>query len=296
MTTPLMPQLRALLDRAEPFALVYASTPDGARTFIRMLDDIHALVEACTAAELDIDPERVRVVALDGRALAEAEALIRAVGTAPLPDDSHYAPRLRALAQARRAQRTRRRSIWAVIAATVVAALVLVVVTTPPSADTLDIMNTAVAGDLASAYRSAVAEHEKFPTDPEVLLWLSVLAEAQGDEAAAADYWRQTIAQTTNPAALAYQRGNTRLLVKNYPAAMASVTELLAAPITVPEGLFLRAGIKEAQNDIAGAITDYEAASRAAEAADRQELIALSRIRMGHLMQFAKPGTVTPLP
>lgn len=296
MTTPLMPQLRALLDRAEPFALVYASSPNGAVTYIQLLDDIDALVAACSAAGLDIEAERVRVVALDGRAIRDAEGIIRALGDTPLPAPSVYAPRLAALAQSRRSQRRRRRSIIAAVVLFVAVLFTIVIVTTPPSADTLGITNAAVTGDIPGAYSLAQTESQRFPDDPEVLLWLSVLAEAQGDRAAAQRYWEACVAQTTLPAALAYQRGNTRLLAKNYPAALQSVDELLAAPATVPEGLFLRAGVYESQGDVPRAIADYEAASRAAEAANRQELVALSRIRMGGLMQFGAKPTFTPVP
>lgn len=293
---PLMPQLRALLDKAEPFALVYAQHSDGARTFIGYLDRMMGLEAACTTAGLDIDAERVRIAALDGRARADAEGIMRALGDTPLPPESHYAAQLSALALTKRNIRQRRRSLWAGVILVVAIAITYIIVTAPPSADIPAITNAAVARDTAGAYALAQRELKQFPNDPELLLWASVLAEAQGDTTTAAAYWQKTTAASQNPTALPYERGNTRLLAHNIPAAQLSVRELLSSEKTIPEGLFLQAAIAEAQGNIRDAVAGYEKASQAADAADRQEMVALIRIRMGGLMRFGVEATPTKTP
>lgn len=293
---PLMPQLRALLDKAEPFALVYAQHIDGARTFIGYLDAIATLESECTQAGLDIDAERVRIVALDGRARADAEGIIRALGQ-PMPTaQSRYATELGALAQSKRQTRVRRRSLMAGFVLAIVCAFTYVIVTAPPSANIPAITNAAVARDTTRAYELAQQELRTFPDDPELLLWTSVLAEALGDADTAESYWQKTLSASQNPAALPYERGNTRLMAHNITAARASVDELLATEKTIPEGLFLRAAIAEAQGNIAEAVSGYENASRAADAANRQEMVALIRIRMGGLMRFGVEATPTKNP
>ncbi len=293
-TPPLMPQLRSLLDRAEPYALVYAQHPNGAAIFIAYLDEMTRLADACIAAGLDIEAEQVRVVALDGRARHDAERIIAALGSTSPHNDTGYQQTLRELAVARQNARKRRRSITAIISAFVILTVAYVIVTAPPSANTPAIINAAVAGETTRAYTMAQREYATFPQDPEVLLWLSVLAEATGDLDAAERYWQRTLAVSPIPPALVYERGNTRLLAGNFAAAEASVDELLAAPQTVPEGLFLRAAILEGQGDVKGAVAGYEEASRAADTANRQEMVALIRIRMGGLMRFGVESTPTP--
>ncbi len=293
-TPPLMPQLRSLLDRAEPYALVYAQHPNGAAVFIAFLDEMTRLADACTAAGFDIEAELVRVVALDGRARQDAERIIAALGNTSAHNETGYQQTLRELAGARQKSRKRRRFITAILSTIVVLAVMYVIVTAPPSANTPAIVTAAVAGETARAYTIAQREYKTFPKDPEVLLWLSVLAEATGDLTAAERYWQRTLAISPIPAALVYERGNTRLLAGNFAAARVSVDELLAAPQTVPEGLFLRAAILEGQGDVKGAVAGYEEASRAADKANRQEMVALIRIRMGGLMRFGVDSTPTP--
>jgi len=293
---PLMPQLRAILDKAEPYALVYAQHEDGARIFIEYLDTIAALESACTAAGLDIDAERVRSVALDGRARADAESIMRALNPAANLTHSTYAPLLAELARSLREARMRRRSIFAGCIAALIIGLTYIIMTAPPSADIPAITTAAVDGDTAGAYALAQHELQQFPDDPELLLWASVLAETLGDSTAAAGYWEHTTATTQNPTGLAYERGNTRLLARNIPAAQTSVAELLGNDKTIPEGLFLQAAIAEAQGNIRDAIAGYEKASTAADAANRQEMVALIRIRMGGLMRFGVEATPTKTP
>ncbi len=293
-TLPLMPQLRALLDRAEPYALVYAQNPNGAHTFISYLDAIAQLERACTEANLDIDAERVRVIALDGRARADAERIIAALGNNSDALQSEYTALLRMLAQSQKSTRIRKRAIIAGVIAVICFALTYIVVTAPPSADIPAVTNAAVDGHTAQAYALVQKEYVAFPNDPEVLLWMSVLAEANGDAATAETFWQRTLATSATPRALVYERGNTRLLARNIAAAELSVAELLAVPVTVPEGLFLQAAIREAKGDVTGAIAGFEQASQAADAANRQEMVALIRIRMGGLMRFGVNATPKP--
>ena len=295
-TLPLMPQLRAILDKAEPFALVYTQHTDGAQTFIGYLDAIATLEAACTSAGLDIDAERVRIAALDGRARKEAERIMHALGSTRPPAEHGYAPQLAELAQMRRRGRTRQRTVIGTLLAIVMAGFAYIVITAPPSADIPAITTAAIDGDPAFAYTVAQREVRTFPNDPELLLWLSVLAETTGDTAAADTYWQKTRAASENSSSLPYERGNIRLLAKNIPAAQTSVEELLATDKTVPEGLFLRAAIAEAQGNVREAIAGFEKASQAADAANRQEMVALIRIRMGGLMRFGIEATSTKVP
>jgi len=295
-TLPLMPQLRAILDKAEPYALVYSVHTDGARTLIHYLDTITALEAACTTAGLDIEAERVRIAALDGRVRHDAERIMHALGSSGTPVQTGYVEQLAELADQRRRSRIRRRTLLGTLITAIILGFAYLVITAPPSADIPAITTAAIDGDTARAYSIAQRELRTFPNDPELLLWLSVLAETTGDVVAADSYWQQTRSASENSSALPYERGNTRLLAKNIPAAQASVAELLATQITIPEGLFLKAAIAEAQGNVREAIRGFEEASQAADAANRQEMVALIRIRMGGLMRFGIEATPTKTP
>lgn len=284
-----MPALRHALTTAEPFALVFHEQPGGAQRFLGLLDQIHDLAAQCTHAGFDIASEQVRVVALNARALRDAERFMRAYGNAPIPADSYFGPQLRDLAIQR--QKTRSRSIVTIIALvlTIIGIIAYVVWTTPESPNTTLILNAAISEDHAKALQIAKAQAQQFPTDSETLVWLSVLSALQDDQPAAQVAWQRAIKNSENPESLIYLRGNDLLLVGEYDQASADATTLQASSTTQPEGLFLAAGVAEARGDVKTAIELMRQTADAAEAAGRGEFAVMARIRMGGLMQYGMP-------
>ncbi len=286
---PLMPALRHALTNAEPLALVFHEQPSGAQRFLGLLDHIHDLAAQCTQAGFDIASEQVRVVALNSRALRDAERFMRAYGDTPMPADSYFGPQLRDLAIQRK--KTRSRSIVTIIAIilTIIGIMAYIVWTTPDSANPTLILNAAISDDHAKALKIAKAQAQQFPTDSETLVWLSVLSALQGDQPAAQVAWQSALKNSENPDSLIYLRGNDLLLVGQYDKASADATILQANPTTRPEGLFLAAGVAEAKGDVKTAIELMRQTSAAAEAAGRAEFAVMARIRMGGLMQYGMP-------
>lgn len=291
-----MPALRRALDQAEPLALIYDQQPDGAQRFLHLLDEISRMADACHAQGLDINSEQVRIDALIGRATREAERFARANAGNPIPAGSIHGQTLLAVAATRRS-RTRRRLLTTIsIISIVVAVIIYGVVTAPPSPNTNGILDLAVSGQAEAAYALAQQEHLAFPDDIETMIWLSVLAEVNGDPTRATSLWQILQTRVDDQDALLYQRGNSRLLALNLEGAAADAIILQQTPKTYPEGILLAAGVAEARGDVTTAIELFGEAARVAEAADRQEMAVLARVRMGNLMQYGIDATITPSP
>ena len=286
---PLMPALRQALTSAEPLALVFHEKTGEAQRFLALLDQIHDLAAQCTQAGLEIASEQVRIVALNARAMRDAERFMRAYGDTPIPPDSYFGPQLRDLALHR--QKNRSRSIVSTIAVimVIIGIMAYIIWTTPESANTTLILNAVISDDHAKALQIAQDQAQKFPTDSETLVWLSVLSALQGEQSAAQAAWQSAIKNSENPDSLIYLRGNDLLLVGEYDQASADATTLQANPTTHPEGLFLAAGVAEAQGDVKTAIELMRKTADAAEAAGRAEFAVMARIRMGGLMQYGIP-------
>jgi hypothetical protein len=286
---PLMPALRQALTIAEPLALIFHERSGDAPRFLALLDQIHDLAAQCTQAGLEIASEQVRIVALNARALRDAERFMRVYGDTPIPPDSHFGPQLRDLALHRQKNRQRRLVNVVAVVITVLALIAYVIWTTPESPNTTLILNAVISDDHAKALQIAQEQARKFPTDSETLVWLSVLSAYQGDQPAAQVAWQSALKNSENPDSLIYLRGNDLLLVGQYDQASADATTLQANPTTHPEGLFLAAGVAEAQGDVKTAIELMRKTADAAEAAGRAEFAVMARIRMGGLMQYGIP-------
>ena len=284
-----MPALRQALTSAEPLALVFHEKTGEAQRFLALLDQIHDLAAQCTQAGLEIASEQVRIVALNARAMRDAERFMRAYGNTPISPDSYFGPQLRDLALHR--QKNRSRSVVSTIAVimVIIGIMAYIIWTTPESANTTLILNAVISDDHAKALQIAQDQAQKFPTDSETLVWLSVLSALQGEQSAAQAAWQSAIKNSDAPESLIYLRGNDLLLVGEYDQASADATTLQANPTTHPEGLFLAAGVAEAQGDVKTAIELMRKTADAAEAAGRAEFAVMARIRMGGLMQYGIP-------
>lgn len=288
-TQPLMPQLRRALDKAEPFTLTYHESAAGAGQLIALVDHINALAAQCDAAGLNITAEQVRIVALNSKVQRDATRILRHL---PLTVDTTASPLYATLHTiATTTQRRRRNRLITVvcIVGVIIAALWYAVATTPATADTTAILNAVIADDYALAYTLAQKEASSFPDDLESHVWVSVLAEYNGDAQIAAQAWQTALSIDGENHSVIYMRGNNRILTKQFALADADAATLLAQDVTRPEGLFLQAGIAEAQGDVKQAIALMRQAADAAEAANRSEFAVIIRIRMGGLMQYGLP-------
>lgn len=285
-----------MLDQAEPFALIYDQSPDGAQRFLTLIDDISRMAHECQTQGLDINSELVRVEALIGRARREAERFAKANAGNPIPVESIHGQTLLALAAERRTAKRKRLITSTSIISIILAIIIYAVVTAPPVPDITGILDLAVSGQSAEAYALATQEHLAFPDDLETMLWLSVLAEINGNTAQAEELWARLQSQVDDQNTLNYQRGNTRLLALNLDRAAGDAQLLQQNPTTYPEGVLLAAGVAEARGDVLTAIELFGEAARVAEAAERQEMAVLARVRMGNLMQYGIDATITPIP
>jgi len=286
---PLMPQLRRALDKAEPLALVFHESPDGAQQLIALVDHINTLSTQCEAAGYDIAAEQVRVAALNSRVKRSARRILQSLTTSQAAAPGSISAELDALVQQQQQIRRMRLIRIALIIATVVAIVWYVVATTPPSADTTAILNAITDDDYGRAYQLAQQEAATYPHDLESQIWLSVLAEYHGDSTTATQAWQRARAINPLNATTVYMRGNNRTLTKQFALATADANQLLSNTVTRPEGLFLQASIAEAQGDVTQAIAFMRQAADAADAANRGEFAVLIRIRMGGLMQYGIP-------
>jgi len=284
-----MPQLRRALDKAEPFTLTYHEVADGAAQLIALVDHINALAAQCDAAGLNITSEHVRIVALNSKVQREATRILKRL---PMDMDTSTSPlyaTLRTIGAT--TQRRRRNRIITLVGmfGVIIATLWYAVATTPATADTTAILNAVIADDYALAYTLAQKEAKSFPDDLESHIWVSVLAESNGDALIAAQAWQRALTIDGDNHAAIYMRGNNRVLTKQFARANADAATLLANDVTRPEGLFLQAGIAEAQGNVTQAIALMRQAADAAEAANRSEFAVIIRIRMGGLMQYGLP-------
>ena len=181
--------------------------------------------------------------------MREAERFAKANAGKPIPPDSIHGHRLLALATERSTHKRKRLIVSTSVVAIILALIIYVVVTAPPTPDTGEILNLAVSGQSEAAYVLAQQEHAAFPDDLETMLWLSVLAEVNGDMTRANQLWITLQSQVEDQNALLYQRGNTRLLALNLDRAAEDAQLLQQSPATYPEGIFLEAGIAEARGD-----------------------------------------------
>jgi hypothetical protein len=228
--------------------------------------------------------------------MREAERFAKAHAGTPIPTDSIHGHRLLALAAARKSHKRKRFITTTSIITAILTLIIYVMVTAPPVPNTTGILDLAVSGQSAAAYALAQQEHAAFPDDLETMLWLSVLAEVNGNTSQAEELWARVQSQVEDKNTLLYKRGNTRLLSLNLDAAAEDATLLQQTPATYPEGILLAAGVAEARGDVLTAIELFGEAARVADDAGRQEMVVLARVRMGNLMQYGIDATITPSP
>lgn len=147
--------------------------------------------------------------------------------------------------------------------------------------------DSAMQGDWQRALELTGEGLEIAPSDTELLLLQSIIFEqlGQADDAARALALLET--EMGDRAALLESRARIYLSLQAAEAAMADIMELLALQPDSPQAHYLLGGAYETLGRFAEALQSYERAGSLAEAQGQSELVAMARIRMGHLMMLA---------
>ncbi len=124
----------------------------------------------------------------------------------------------------------------------------------------------------------------------ELLVWASVIAEREGDTAAAATYWDQALAADVPPDRLWVARGNNRFRAGDLDGAECAALTTLELEETNAQAHFLIASIAETRGEIDRAIDYFNSTYDLAER-NQPQLAVIARVRMGNMLQ--SPGSLT---
>ncbi len=141
----------------------------------------------------------------------------------------------------------------------------------------------------AGDYESALVEYQQAvgntPDDAELWLRLGAVQERLGDEAASVESFAQARGLIGDETSFFYARAATYMLLAMLDEADRDLQRVFAAEPRNARAWYLAASVYESRNQIGQAIDALNKVSEYATEAQQVELIALSRTRMGFLMQ-----------
>lgn len=308
--------LRELITQAELIVANLRGAGPRAQTLLFLMDAIQELFASLWETGVDLRAERTRVESVE-RMLQSKDSILagqmrRAGGLAqvreavkPAPDQWWWFLDIR-VAERRRHQLRK----WLMIGAGVAAVFLIVSLAYtyvfPPDPKRVAAMEKArlaeealMEGDVATAlarYREAV---EFTPDDAEVHIWVGVLEEKQGHDAAAAEAYARAEEILGDRASFLAARGMTWYRFGSLDEALADAEAALVLEPDHAEGYMLLANVYEAKGDIRAAIEAFEKTAELAEKANNSALIVLAKTRLGMLLQMAPmrpPQSNTPTP
>ena len=306
-------ELRTLLEQAER----QLPTLDRAEfeTYLLRLDRIAAMLDTLEAEGLDLRAEQPRWEGLLTRISTRAGDLVRIAGgpgkMAELrrkhPAAQGFWWRLDEQVAATRVRELKRFAVGAVVALIILAAATLVYQRFfAPSPETILLMDTlntidrsVMEQDWASAILAADSALVTLRDDVELLLWRAVLAERNGEPAAAAAFLAQAHALGVDPARLGIMLGMKRLQTGDLEGASAAAADARQADPSLSEAVFILASVAEASGDRIQAITLFEEAAALAED-NNPQMAVTSRMRLAGLLQqgpeMFEPQATEPAP
>ena len=282
-----------------------------ALSFLKLLDEVKALMEQLEARGADLGPERARMKTVEGLLRSKADTLVRemrAVGGLARarqevgPDESRWWWYLDRTVAGRRRRRMLR---WLAIGGAVVALLLVAgfayrAFLAPSPEEQMLYQHLAQAaqlrqeGDLAGALAEYEAARALAPDEPEINLWLGVLYEAQGRDEEAAAAFARAKALIGDELEFLVQRGMIYGQMNEVEAALADAEAALALDPESAMAHLLLGSVYEAQGNFPRAVEEFERAAQLAQQAGDSELFVQARMRAAMLLQKA-PALRQPL-
>jgi tetratricopeptide (TPR) repeat protein len=308
--------LRELITQAELIVANLRGAGPRAQTLLFLLDAIHGLAASLSDTGVDLRAEATRIETVERILQSKDGILVREMG------------RLGGLARAREAvkpslaqwwwhldlrvaERQRQQLRQALkIGGGVVAVLLVISLlyryVFPPDPRRVAVMDLTSQADRAleqgepaaalARYQEAV---EVMPEDPELWVWVGVLAETLGDDELAARAYATAEELVVGPARLLIARGMAWLRVGNLERAEIDAEAALEIEPDAAEGYLILASVYETRGDALQAIAALEKTAELATEANNSALIVLAKTRLGMLLQSApmmQPTLVTPTP
>lgn len=308
--------LRELIAQAELIVANLRGAGTRALMLLFLLDTIRKLFATLQEMGVDLRAEAVRIETVERLLLAKDSVLVREMrrlgglakvreAAEPAPDqwwwylDQHVAER-------QRQQVRRGLLICGAAAAIFLVASLLYNYVFPPDPRRVAVMEKSsqaeralMEGDLAGAlalYREAA---EIMPDDPEVQVWVGVLAEKLGDGETAAQAYAAAEGLSGGRARFLTLRGMTRIRMGDTEQAKADAEAALAIEPDAAETYLLLGNVYESEGDVAQAMAAFEKTAELAGQANNSALIVLAKTRLGMLLQSAPmmaPPDETPGP
>ncbi|MCL6431466.1 MAG: tetratricopeptide repeat protein [Anaerolineae bacterium] len=305
--------LRELLTQAELIVANLRGAGARAQTLLFLMDTIQSLMARLLETGIDLRAEATRMETVERLLLSKDSTLVREMqrlgGLAKARERVKPAP-----AQwwwyldqrvAERQQQLLRRAL--LIAAGAVTAFLLFSLAYrylfPPDPRQVAVMERSgqadqalQVGDLSTAlslYEEAAAIK---PEDPDLHIWVGVLAEKLGQADRASEAYGEAESLLPDRARFLMQRAMTWLRVGDLDRAEADALASLEENPDLAESYFVLGGVCEARGDVPGAVAAFEKTAELAEKAGNSALIVMAKTRLGMLLQAApliRP-TITP--
>jgi len=304
-------ELRRMIRQCEVAVAHLEGCGAKALSFLKLLDEVKALMEQLEARGADLEPEKTRMKTVEGLLRSKAEVLVRemkAVGGLARarqevkPDQSRWWWYLdRTVAERRRRRMLRWLAIGgAAVALLVVAGFAYRAFLAPSPGEQMLYQHLAQAaqlrqeGDLAGALAHYEAARALAPDEPEIHLWLGVLYEAQSRDEEAAAAFARARELIGDEVEFLVQRGMIYGQAGDAEAALADAEAALALDPESAMAHFLLGSAYEAQGDFPEALKEFERAAQLAQQAGNSELFVQARMRAAMLLQKA-PALQQPL-
>lgn len=307
-------ELRQLIAASED-GLIKLTGPASAAELFDCLDRIAQMLPEFEATGADARAEKARWQGLQERLLARGPQVLRAwrgadrlaaARQARNPAASHWWWWIDQQVAERRRRRLRRAATIALAAIAVLAVAAFVLSRLFPVDPAvraayrlqLEAESMLGIGDLAAGYQLLQQAIEATPGDPSLLILYGVVADTQGDSAAAEQAWQQARDLLGGAEApFLTERGLAFLRVQQPERAIGDLEAAIALDPTSARAHLLLGSSLEVAGRFQEAIAAYEQAATLAQAAGNAELVATARVQMANLLQRMQASPpITPQP
>jgi len=297
-------ELRRMIRRCEVAVAQLEGSGAQALSFLKLLDEIKALMEYLEARGADLRPERTRMRTVESLLRSKANVLVKEVkavgGLARArqevkPDESRWWWYLdREVAERRWRKMLRWLAIGSAVAVLLVAGVLAYRTFLAPSPEEQMLQRHLARaaqlheeGDLAGALAEYEAARALAPDEPEICLWLGVLYEAEGRDEEAAAAFARARELIGDEVEFLVQRGMIYGQAGKLEAALADAKAALALDPESATAHFLLGSAYEAQGDLSKAVKEFEKAAQLAQQAGNSALSVQARMRAAMLLQKA---------